>query len=216
MATVALWWARRDLRLADNQALDAALTHADRVVPVFVLDPVLLSASDAGEKRVAFLFGGLRALDAGLRARGSRLVVRRGDPVDELAGLLAETGADAVFAEGDVWPYARRRDARVAGRLPLHLTGGLTVHPPEAVLKADGTPYTVFTPFSRRWKSLPPPDPAAVLDAPERIPSPPDVPGLPILDEPALPPDVPFPPGEAEAQRRLAAFAGAADAPVYA
>jgi len=216
MATIALWWARRDLRLDDNQALDAALARADQVVPVFVLDPVLLSASDAGEKRVAFLFDGLRALDAGLRARGSRLVVRKGDPVDELADLLAETGADAVFAEGDVWPYARRRDARVAGRLPLHLTGGLTVHPPEAVLKADGTPYTVFTPYSRRWKSLPPPDPAAVLDAPERIPSPPDVPGLPIPDEPALPPGVPFPPGEAEAQRRLVAFAGGADAPVYA
>jgi deoxyribodipyrimidine photo-lyase len=214
MAT-ALWWARRDLRLADNQALSAALAHADRVIPVFNLDPVLLAAPDAGGKRVAFLFGVLRALDADLRARGSRLIVRRGDPQDELAALLAETGADAIFAEEDDWPYARRRDARVAETLPLHPVGGLTVHPPGAVLKADGTPYTVFTPFSRRWKALPPPHASAVLPAPARISTPSDVQGRPIPEEPALPPGVPFPSGEAEAQRRLSAFVEGADAPIY-
>lgn len=72
----ALWWIRRDLRLTDNQALAAALAYADRVAPVFVLDPALLNSPCVGPKRVAFLLSGLRVLDADLRARGSRLIVR--------------------------------------------------------------------------------------------------------------------------------------------
>jgi deoxyribodipyrimidine photo-lyase len=211
----ALWWVRRDLRLMDNQALAAALAHADQVIPVFVLDPTLLGAPDAGEKRVAFLFAGLRALDADLRARGSRLIVRRGDPADELTDLLAESAADAIFAEGDYRPYTRRRDARVAETLPLHLVGSLTVRPPEAVLKADGTPYTVFTPYSRKWRDLPPPHATEILPAPDHIVTSPDVQSLPIPEKPALPSAVPFPPGEAEARHRLSEFVGGGEANIY-
>jgi deoxyribodipyrimidine photo-lyase len=202
----ALWWVRRDLRLTDNQALDTALTYADIVVPVFLLDPALLGSPYVGDKRVAFLLEGLRQLDAGLRSRGSRLVVRRGEPGEELATLVGELGAGGIFAEEDVSPYARQRDGGVAEALSLHLTGGLTVHPPAAVLKADGTPYTVFTPYRRAWKALPLPPSRAVLAAPERLPAPPDVRSVPIPEEPGLPSGVPFRPGEAEAQRRLQAF----------
>jgi deoxyribodipyrimidine photo-lyase len=209
----AIWWARRDLRLTDNQALSTALTYADEVIPVFILDPVLLARYEAVDKRVAFLFGGLRSLDEDLRARGSRLVVRRGDPPGELAALLAETGAEAIFAEEDFTPYARQRDSRVAD--PLHLVGAPIVRPPGNVLKADGTPYTVFTPFSRKWKSLPLPNTSDILPAPQRISTPPGVQSLPIPAAPALPPEVPFPPGEAEAQRRLDAFASGDDPPIY-
>jgi deoxyribodipyrimidine photo-lyase len=211
----ALWWIRRDVRLSDNQALAAALVHADRVIPVFVLDPTLLDSPYVGPKRVAFLLGGLRQLDEDLRTRGSRLIVRRGDPQDELAALLADSGADAIFAEEDFSPYARQRDAGVAGSLPLHLVGGPIVHPPGSVLKADGTPYTVFTPFSRRWKALPAPQAGALLPAPDRIPTPPEVGGLAIPTEPALPAAVPFPLGEREAQRRLRVFVEGEDPPIY-
>ena len=105
MAT-AIWWVRRDLRLNDNDALRAALAHNTDVVPVFVLDTTLLAAPDVAAKRVAFLWGGLRALDADLRARGSRLIVRHGDPAVELARLVAETGAEILCAEADPWPAA--------------------------------------------------------------------------------------------------------------
>ena len=156
--TTAIWWVRRDQRLTDNQALAAALEQAEQVIPVFVLDPVLMSAPNTGGKRVAFMLGGLRQLEADLQSRGSGLIVRRGDPAAELATLVQETGAQAIFAEEDYWPYARQRDGRIAQSLPLQLVGGLTVHPPGMVLKADGTPYTVFTPFSRTWKALAPPE----------------------------------------------------------
>jgi deoxyribodipyrimidine photo-lyase len=212
---VALWWTRRDLRLTDNQALSAALSQADRVVPVFVLDPVLLAENEAAEKRLAFLFGGLRALDEALCARGSALIIRRGNPRDELAALLAETGAEAIFAEADVWPYGARRDAGIAETLPLHLTPGLTIHPPDAVLKADGTPYVVFTPYSRRWRTLPWPAFGDILPAPERIATPSGIASEPVPTEPTLPSAGPFPPGEAEAQRRLDTFLSSDDPPVY-
>jgi deoxyribodipyrimidine photo-lyase len=211
----ALWWLRRDLRLTDNQALSATLAHADRVIPVFVLDPTLLDSPYVGPKRVAFLLGGLRRLDEDLRARGSRLILRRGDSRDELTAVLAECGAEAIFTEEDFTPYARQRDGGVAERLPLHRIGGRIVHLPGTVLKADGTPYTVFTPFSRRWKTLPPPQASAILPAPDRLPTPPEVSSLPIPEEPALPQAVPFPPGEAEAQRRLRAFVEGDDPPIY-
>jgi deoxyribodipyrimidine photo-lyase len=213
--TTAVWWVRRDLRLTDNQALASALAYAEQVIPVFVLNPALLDSPHVGAKRVAFLFGGLRQLDADLRARGSRLVVRRGEPLAELRALLGETGATRIFAEEDLTPYARRRDARVAQSLPLDLTGGVTVHPAGAVLKADGAPYTVFTPFSRTWKALPLPSVRDVLLAAARLPVVPDLSSLPIPDAPALPAAVPFPPGEAEAQRRLAAFVDGEEAAIY-
>jgi deoxyribodipyrimidine photo-lyase len=108
-----------------------------------------------------------------------------------------------------------RRDAKIAEKLPLHLTDGLTIHPPDAVLKADGTPYVVFTPFSRKWKALTPPKLADILPAPEHIVTPSNVVSLPIPTDPVLLPKVPFPPGEAKAQRRLKAFLSGNDPPVY-
>jgi deoxyribodipyrimidine photo-lyase len=213
--TTTLWWIRRDLRLADNQALAAALSHGPRVIPVFVLDPTLLNSPYVGEKRLAFLFGGLQRLDDGLRHLGGRLILRRGDPLRELAALVKETGAGAIYAEEDHSPYARQRDQRAGERLPLTLTPGLTVHPPDAVRKADGNPYVVFTPYSRSWKALPLPRPREVLPAPESISVPPELGSLDLPAQPVLPAEVPFPPGEAEAFRRLEAFLEGENPAVY-
>ena len=207
--TAAIWWIRRDLRLSDNQALTGALAAADRIVPTFILDPRLLASPYVGSKRLAFLLESLRALDADLRARGSRLIVRRGDPADELAVLASESGTRMIFTEEDVSPYARARDAGVAERLQLTLTGGLTVQPSSAVLKPDGGPYTVFTPFSRAWKAMALPQRRDLIATPKHIETPNDLHSLPIPVEPELPASVPFAPGEAEARRRLAAFARA-------
>ncbi|HSG14776.1 MAG TPA: deoxyribodipyrimidine photo-lyase [Anaerolineae bacterium] len=201
-----LWWIRRDLRLMDNQAMQAALTEGEAIIPVFILDPTLLSSANAGENRVAFLMAGLRELDRALRGRGSYLVVRQGSVLEQLEALLEETKATAVYAEEDVSPYARRRDAIVSQHLPLKLVAGVTVHHPELVYKTDGSPYTIYTPFSRRWKELLAPEPGSLLPTPERLPTPPDISSLPIPEWPHLSKSLPFPPGEQEAQRRLNAF----------
>jgi deoxyribodipyrimidine photo-lyase len=211
----AIWWLRRDLRLADNQALDAALERAEAVVPVFVLDHEILDRPTTGHMRVAFMLQGLRRLDAALRERGSRLVVRRGDPAEELAAVVEATGAGAILAEVDYTPHAKARDDRVAERLPLERVGGRLVHPPGTVLKADGAPYVVYTYFGRKWKARTPPTRGVLIPAPDHIPTPEGVDGLPIPNEPTLPDQVPFPAGEAEARRRLEAFTAGDDAPVY-
>lgn len=205
MVTVSIWWIRRDLRLSDNPALHAALAHG-AVVPVFILDPEANGSRyhrDA-EARRAFLYGGLRALDADLRRRGSRLIVRQGHPLDALRQLAAEAGASALFAEEDFSPYARRRDAAVQRTLPLTLTGGVTVRHPADVQKAGGGPYTVFTPFSRAWRALRLPAESDLLPAPASLTSlATELDSRPIPD---LPLPASFPPGEAEAQRRLEQF----------
>lgn len=204
--TTAIWWIRRDLRLTDNQALHAALAQADRVIPVFILDSNLLASPYVSTKRLAFLLGSLRQLAAEINRRGGRLIFRQGQPQEQLAALLAESQATAILAEEDFSPYARRRDAAIARQLPLRLVGGLTVHPPAAISKADGSPYTVFTPFSKAWKALPLPSLNTVIPAPSRIPTPPEFASDLLPTEPALPQASPFPPGEAEAQRRLQRF----------
>jgi deoxyribodipyrimidine photo-lyase len=207
--TTNIWWIRRDLRLANNQALKTALESGGGVVPLFILDPALLSSSTVGRIRLAFLFGGLRQLDDALRRRGSYLVLREGKAITQLSNLMDETKAACIYAERDFSPYATRRDTDVGRHLPLQLLEGVSIHQPEMIYKANGSPYTVFTPFNRRWRELPPPEPDSLFPAPQHIPTPPGIDGLPIPSRPELPKSVPFNPGEDEAQRRLSIFAHA-------
>ncbi len=140
-----------------------------------------------------------------LRALGSRLILRRGDPVAELTRLCQESGATAIFAQADFSPYARQRDDQVAATLPLHLHGGPTLRHPDDVLKADGTPYTVFTPFKRAWLAQPLPTGAELLAAPTALNTPSDMQSLTLPDPTRSPL---FPPEAKEARRRLAHFGG--------
>jgi len=194
-----LWWIRRDLRLRDNPALASALAQGGGVVPVFVLDDNLLQKP--AQKRQAFLFAALKSLESELKKKGSGLVVRRGDPLVEIPGLAAESAATHVFAEEDYSPYAANRDAAVARQVNLRLVHGLGVHPPPAVTRADGKPYTVFTPFSRAWKALP--FNGHPLPAPAGLPP---LPELPSIDLPDAEAPAGFPASEDEAGRRLEGF----------
>lgn len=164
MARPALWWVRRDLRLHDNPALSAALHHP-QVVPVFVLQPRLRSAS---RRRFEFLISSLHALDRSLRERGSRLVVRSGDPAEVLPRLVQEIGACAVYAQADVSPLGRQLERQVAARTPLRLVGWPTVHAPDEVRTGDGRPYTVYGAFRRRILHLPVRE---LLPTPARLPA---------------------------------------------
>ncbi len=209
----AIWWIRRDLRLEDNPTLKASLEQAGQVVPLFIFDPSLLNSSYVGEKRLAFLFEGLRQLDQDLRKRASQLVLRKGAPLKVLSEVMEETGAEGVFAEEDHSPYARQRDQMIAKELPFDRIQGLTVRHPEEVLKEDGEPYLVFTPYSRAWKSLP--LPSAAIPAPKSIPLPDGIKSQAIPDEPQAVDSATFPAGEAEARRRLDRFSSGESAPIF-
>ncbi|MFN8410790.1 MAG: deoxyribodipyrimidine photo-lyase [Anaerolineales bacterium] len=192
-----IWWIRRDLRLTDNPTLHSALKAGD-VIPVFIIDPAFSSSSP---RRQSFLYEGLSALDKDLRARGSYLVVRKGKPVDVLRKLFDETKADVIFAEEDFTPYARERDSLIHKILPLQLINGQTVHHPKAVLKADGRPYTVFTPYSKVWKTQL--SKIKLLPAPEKIDTPVGIKSEAI---PEFQTNPLFPAGEQEALVRLEEF----------
>ena len=202
-----IWWIRRDLRLADNQALKGALDNSKQVLPVFILDPTLLESQSKCKARIGFLFASLRILDGNLKERGNKLIVRKGNPKQVLEELVSESGAEGIFAERDVSPYARSRDETVASSIPLKLIPGLMVHPPEDIKKLDGSPYTIYTPFSRAWQRAGRPD--HLIPAPDYIPTVsgiysediPSEPGFPFLDI--------FPAGEGEGQRRLDEFSRA-------
>ena len=157
---IAIHWFRRDLRLADNTALAAASRACDVVVPVFVFDPNILRAPDIGAPRVAYLLDCLAELRERLAKAGVPLVVRRGDPVVELVALARDLDANVVFTNRDYSPYGRSRDEKVRTALAREGVGFsdhgdlLLVEPWECV-KDDGNPYTVFTPFARRWRGIP-------------------------------------------------------------
>ena len=140
-------WLRRDLRLHDHPALHAA-AHDGPVTALFVLDPALLRAS--GAPRLAMLYRSLRALDADM---GGALVVRRGNPVEVVAAVAREAKADAVHISADYGPYGARRDADVEQALDAALvrTGSPYAVAPGRVVKPDGSPYKVYTPFYRSW-----------------------------------------------------------------
>lgn len=149
-------WFRRDLRLHDNPALRAALqASGGRVIPLFILDDRLLGSRRVGPARLAFLLDALRALDAQLRRRGSRLLVRRGPPAQVLRELLDESGAGGVYYNRDYTPFARARDAAVRaeleGRAALRDFKDLVIWEPDELRSKAGTPYTVYTPYRRQW-----------------------------------------------------------------
>lgn len=107
----AIVWFRRDLRVRDHPALREALDRHDEIVPFFCLDDRLLHGRHASGTRTQFLLECLEDLDASLRERGARLVVRHGEPAKELRRL----GATHVYFTGDVSPFARERARRIDG-----------------------------------------------------------------------------------------------------
>jgi deoxyribodipyrimidine photo-lyase len=153
VAGLAIWWVRRDFRLTDNSALEAAADAGLKVLPVFIMDPVLMNSMRASTKRVAFMNASLHSMDLDLRQSGGRLLVRQGNPKVQLARILAESGAKIIFAQRDYSPYSIRRDKDVASVLPLTLLPGIAAVEPGLVTKPDGSPYVVFSAFFKAWRS---------------------------------------------------------------
>ncbi|MCX4694848.1 deoxyribodipyrimidine photo-lyase [Streptomyces sp. NBC_01408] len=156
-----------DLRLHDHPPLRAALSSCDQVVPLFVRDRAVAAAGFAPPNRQAFLADCLADLDAGLRDRGGRLVIRSGDAVPEVCALVREADADEVHMAAGVSAYAQAREERLRAaleadgrRLYVHDTV-VTAHAPGVVLPAGSDHFAVFTPYFRRWAELPARAPSA-------------------------------------------------------
>jgi deoxyribodipyrimidine photo-lyase len=164
------WWVRRDLRLADNPALLAAVAEGVPVLPFFVLDPVLLRSAGLGRR--AWLLAALHALDSDLRvAGGPGLSVLEGRPADVVPRVAREIGARSVHVSADFAPYGRRRDAGVHAALgavdaALVATGSPYAVAPGTLRNGYDLPFKVFSPFHRAWlgQGVHGPAPAVAVD----------------------------------------------------
>jgi len=143
-------WFRRDLRINDHPALLAAIESADQVIPLFILDKTQIQ--EAGEKLLAYMGQSLRALDESL---GNRLHIIEGDQVEVLKELIAQYQVQEVHISAEYERYGAERDARVeAAGIKLVRTGSPYAVTPGRVLKpSDATPYKVYTPFYRGWRT---------------------------------------------------------------
>jgi deoxyribodipyrimidine photo-lyase len=155
-ASTTVFWFRRDLRLQDNAGLYYALRENNAVIPIFIFDTrILEQLDDKADRRVDFIHQSLQNLQQQLRQLDTSLVVFHGDPVE----IFKQLNPRAVYTNHDYEPYARQRDEIIkelmeAKGVAFRTFKDQVIFEKDEVLKDDGKPYTVFTPYSKKWKSL--------------------------------------------------------------
>ncbi len=156
--SVSIFWFRRDLRLSDNRGLYMALKNSTSVLPVFIFDKCILEKlSNKDDKRVAFIHKTLQRINEALQQNGSSLYVLHDTPLDAFKKICNNFDVKEVIANHDYEPYALERDQLINDFLakktiPFYTYKDQVIFEKSEVMKADGNPYTVFTPYSRIWK----------------------------------------------------------------
>lgn len=149
-------WFRRDLRLSDNTALHRATLDSEKVLPVYVSSEWKGEHHWTGTGRQAFLCGCLESLSKNIDHAGGSLIFRRGDAVEELRSLIKESNAEAIYLNRDPDPYGRETENRIRELcrefgIEYCDFNDVVLHEPGDVLTGSGSPYKVYTPFSRTW-----------------------------------------------------------------
>lgn len=155
---VSVCWFRRDLRLEDNTAFSMALDGPYPVLPVFIFDKEILQLLPSRrDRRVAFIRQALVELEKVFNSRGSSLYIFHDTPAEAFKKLMAEFDIKEVYANHDYEPYAIQRDEKIKNLLASNGIAFITckdqiIFEKNEILKADGRPYTVFTPYAKAWK----------------------------------------------------------------
>lgn len=150
-------WLRRDLRVRDNKALSQAIMHSDQVTVVFVFDTQILSKlKNKKDRRVVFIHRSLQEIDTFLQKMGSKLVVLKGDPAVEIPKLALGLSVKSIYANMDIEPYAKKRDALVEKKLISQKMEFITckdhvIFAKDEILNEQKKPYQVFTPYKKKW-----------------------------------------------------------------
>lgn len=155
---VTVFWFRRDLRLEDNTGLDKALSGNRPVLPIFIFDTEILDELPRDDARVAFIFDCLNKISAKLEAYGSSVAMYYGSPEEVFERLMASHNVQEVITNHDYEPYARKRDEDIKNfltkkHIQFHTCKDQVIFEKDEVLKSDGTPYVVYTPYSKAWKA---------------------------------------------------------------
>ena len=157
--THTIFWFRRDLRLNDNTALFEALNKSNNVLPIFIFDEHILEELPKDDPRVHFIYCTLQNINKQLKQYNSSLLIKKGKPVEVWKQLIHEFEIERVYINKDYEPYAITRDNQVAellkeNNINLFAYKDQVIFEESEVMKADGTPYTVFTPYKNRWLTL--------------------------------------------------------------
>lgn len=156
---VSIFWFRRDLRLEDNTALYSALIENKNVLPIFIFDESILDELEQNDPRVTFIYNTLFKINQNLQKHNSSVKILKGETKTVWKSLVQNYEIDSVFINKDYEPYAIKRDQTIAqllskNRIKLLAFKDQVIHEESEVMKADGTPYTVFTPYKNKWLSL--------------------------------------------------------------
>lgn len=148
-----IFWFRRDLRLDDNIGLHSAIASGSPVLPVYIIDTRILSSKRYSHARMAFVLSALQAVDRRLQQYSAELIVLHGKPEDELSALIENIDATALYFNADYTPFAIKRDQWLHDNLQIDVKtfDDALLLPPGSIMKDDGDPYRVFTPFKNRW-----------------------------------------------------------------
>ena len=152
-----LFWHRRDLRIHDNKGLIKALKSGFKVQPLFIFDEIILQKLPSNDQRVVFIYNEIVSLKKQYQELGCDIIVHYGDPKKILPSLL-KTEYEALYTNRDYEPYAQERDFVILKELQLFSkpfigTKDHVVFEKDEITKEDGKPYTVFTPYSKKWKA---------------------------------------------------------------
>lgn len=155
---IAVFWFRRDLRLHDNAGLYHALKSGYQVLPIFIFDEEILSKlEDKADARVSFIYQTIKQLKQELNETGCDLQVYYGNPIQVWKNILNSFDVKSVYTNADYEPYAKQRDSQVedllnARQVSFNAYKDQCIFDYTEILKDNGTPYTVFTPYSKKWK----------------------------------------------------------------
>jgi deoxyribodipyrimidine photo-lyase len=152
-----IFWFRRDLRIDDNVGFFHALNSDEEVLPIFIFDEIILSQLPKNDARVTFIHEQLEKIQSELNKIGKSLAVFHGQPIEVFEKLTSENTISSVYINHDYEPYARKRDKEIN---QLFVSKGISfltskdqvIFEKSEVVKDDGSPYVVYTPYSKKWK----------------------------------------------------------------
>ncbi len=152
-----VFWFRRDLRLEDNVGLFHSLQNEPGVLPIFIFDTTILSQLSKDDARVTFIHQQLVKIQDQLKAKGKSLAVFYGEPIEVFAKLVKENNITAIYTNHDYEPYARKRDLELFklfkdNKIEFKTSKDQVIFEKNEVIKEDGSPYVVYTPYSNKWK----------------------------------------------------------------
>lgn len=156
MDNVAVFWFRRDLRLHDNHGLFQALQSGKLVLPIFIFDSDILDKLPKNDARVTFIHQQLIKLDKTLESYNSSLYILHGNPLECLQKIVKDFSVSEVYTNHDYEPYARKRDKEIKSFLSskgieFNTYKDQVIFETNEITKPDGTPYVVYTPYSKKW-----------------------------------------------------------------